>query len=358
MTYPPLRHLYVNPAGECNLACRHCWVSPSKNPGDPFTDRKRLKDEFSPERFGRLLEEAIELGLEHVKFTGSEPLLRSDFPRLYSIASSSPNNLIIDVETNGTLVPRGLWDAFGEKWPRSVAVSLDSTDPSIHDSFRGTRGAWKKTVSFIRELVQRKINTQVIMSLSDLAPEPVIDMAELCMKLGVGSLKLNPVQPMGRARDLMDGGIRVDDLLEFSARIFDSCGKAVSIQLPHALLPLDRLKDAGSCPILNLLGILPNGDISFCGIGFSCDELVMGNFQKDDLKDIWKNHPLLLEIRNGLPDQLSGICGNCIHRRSCMGSCVMQNYYLTGRITDPNHICREADETGLFPSSRKVNPDG
>ncbi len=357
MTPLQLKYLYVNPAGECNLACRHCWVTPSRTPGDPFEARKRLETEFTPGQFSDLMREARELGLLKIKFTGSEPLLRSDFPELYSIASSHGKDLAIDIETNGTLIPPGLWKAFQEHPPDSVAVSLDSVDPMIHDSFRNTEGAWEHTVSFIRELERRGISTQVIMSLTSLELQPVLEMAELCMEIGAGSLKLNPVQPMGRGKELAHGNMGAKELTAFSGELFQHCGRSVVLSLPHALLPLDRLQDAGSCSILNLLGVLPSGDISFCGIGFSCSELIMGNFVKDGLRNIWETAPQLIELREKIPMKLEGICGNCVHRESCMGQCILQNYYISGRMTSQHALCAEAEELGLFPETRKIASD-
>ncbi len=32
---PPLTSLYMYIAGSCNLACRHCWISPTMRPTIP-----------------------------------------------------------------------------------------------------------------------------------------------------------------------------------------------------------------------------------------------------------------------------------------------------------------------------------
>ncbi|MCD4775377.1 MAG: radical SAM protein, partial [Candidatus Aegiribacteria sp.] len=127
MNIPPLRHLYVNPVGECNLACKHCWIAPKRSE-TPFQTRERLNSEFSPEQFVDLLDQAVELGLKNLKFTGGEPLLRSDFAELYRTAVEHPGILTLGIETNGTLVPDGLWDVFEKHPPRTVAVSLDSVN--------------------------------------------------------------------------------------------------------------------------------------------------------------------------------------------------------------------------------------
>jgi len=301
-----------------------------------------------------LLDQAVELGLKNLKFTGGEPLLRSDFAELYRTAVEHPGILTLGIETNGTLVPDGLWDVFEKHPPRTVAVSLDSVNAEEHDDFRNTKGAWKKTVSFAEELVKRRINTQVIMSSVTFEVQPVLEMALFCQNTGVSSLKINPVQPIGRGKNLQKSGVDIRRIMNFSDEIHSKCGTSVSVDIPPAFLPHSRLKNSGWCPIHNLLGILPDGGISFCGIGFSCSELVMGNFLTNKLRCIWSNSDLLKTIRIKVPSELEGICGNCIHSNRCLGKCVMQNYYSNGDFNSPYWMCREADKVGVFPETRKI----
>ena len=265
--------------------------------------------------------------------------------------------MIVDIETNGTLVPCGLWDTFDEHPPRSVAVSLDSVNAREHNDFRNTAGAWKRTVAFTEELVRRGINTQIIMSTVKFEAQPVLEMALFCRNTGVSSLKINPVQPVGRGKYLLGQKIDIQTIISFADELHRKCGMSVIVDLPPALLPLHRIKDSGWCPIHNLLGILPDGGISFCGIGFSCSELVMGNFLNDSLGNIWSNSDQLKKLRVQVPAEFEGLCGNCIHKSRCLGNCVMQNYYSSGNFTSTYWMCREADDAGLFPRTRKIEPD-
>ena len=348
---PPLHHLYVNPVGECNLSCAHCWIEPVRSV-TPFEVRERIEGEITPEQLSRLVGEALPLGLHSVKFTGGEPLLRSDFPDLYrSVTQMGPSILL---ETNGTLVPPGLWEVFEATPPEAVAVSLDSVDPAIHDSFRMSRGAWRRSREFIDRLVDMDITVQVIMSVLSSELAPVADMAMLCRETGVSSLKVNPVQPMGRGRQLRTGDSYVHGMIDLARIVHARLGMAVTVDVPPAFVPVDRLKRLSRCPVLNLLGILPDGRVSFCGIGFSVPSLVMGNITEESLAGIWENSPILARLRVEVPAKLEGICSACIHRVTCMGKCVMQNRAGAGSFTSPHWLCSEADERGFFPDSRRV----
>jgi sulfatase maturation enzyme AslB (radical SAM superfamily) len=50
---------------------------------------------------------------------------------------------------------------------------------------------------------------------------------------------------------------------------------------------------------------------------------------------------------------LEGICGDCLHRDFCLGECVANNYYETGKINSSYHFCTQADKAGLFPETRR-----
>ncbi len=67
----PLEQIYFYLTEGCNLACRHCWLSP-KLQKDNITHPS-----LSMELFESIVEQAKPLGLESVKLTGGEPLLHS-----------------------------------------------------------------------------------------------------------------------------------------------------------------------------------------------------------------------------------------------------------------------------------------
>jgi len=50
--------------------------------------------------------------------------------------------------------------------------------------------------------------------------------------------------------------------------------------------------------------------------------------------------------------RLEGICGQCIMKGLCLGSCVAQNYYRSRNLWAGYWFCEEARERGLFPVSR------
>ena len=361
-----LTDLYYSVTSDCNLACKHCWIRCCGS-GPTFAARARENQELSADEFRAVLEQACALGLESVKFTGGEPLLREDFAEIYETAVATGTDraesgrLLLYIETNGTFD----FDAVRHVWsrhpPEHVSLSLDSSDPAEHDSFRGANGAFERTLRFAGELRQEGIPFQVIATLLSFEREWILPIVRMAESLGASTLKLNPISAMGRGSGLLDeaegvmkGNRAVEMLLDLNDWVERSCGRAVHLAIPRAFRSLHRLPCFGECSVLSNIGLLPEGGYSICGVGLIRPELVIGNCRRDLLADVWTSSELLRHLRNTVPDDLKGVCSSCILRSACMGHCVAENYCETGSFESPSPFCSLAEEKGLFPSGRLI----
>jgi SynChlorMet cassette radical SAM/SPASM protein ScmF len=131
---------------------------------------------------------------------------------------------------------------------------------------------------------------------------------------------------------------------------------------PMAFRPLGKIYGSrgdgcGTCGMLGILGVLGDGAYALCGIGETVPEMVFGHAGTDRLEDVWMGSPVLTEIREGIPKALKGICGQCLMRSRCRGSCIAQNYYSNKDLWAPFWFCKEAHAKGLFPASRLAGED-
>ena len=83
-------------------------------------------------------------------------------------------------------------------------------------------------------------------------------------------------------------------------------------------------------------------------------ELAMGDVMASSLQEIWLSHPVLQQVREGLPERLEGICSQCVMKSACLGSCVAANYQLSGNLLAPYWFCEQAYTENLFPKSRQA----
>ena len=125
-----LRELWFHTGTACNLACDFCLEG--SKPGDTRLGLVRLHD-VKP-----LIEEALELGVEQFSFTGGEPFLAKDFPKILMLASSHRPCLVL---TNGTEALQRRMDELEplRTSPHAVSfrVSLDHYEQHTHDLGRG-----------------------------------------------------------------------------------------------------------------------------------------------------------------------------------------------------------------------------
>ncbi|MFH1490045.1 MAG: radical SAM protein [Pseudomonadota bacterium] len=352
--------IYLNPTDRCNLKCRHCWLSPaSVHVMEPEGKKNRtFTSGLSLEGVEDVIRQARPLGLHTIKITGGEPFLRTDL--LDFIALFHRQGLSVDIETNGTLVDEKKAAALKRFEVRNISVSLDGHQAGTHDRIRGVEGAFEGAVRGIRHLRKQGLGIQIILSLSRENRHEMQGVALLAESLGAQSMKINPVLPIGRGEVMhkTDHALSVGELIEVSLWVRERLQPGVKIPvyygLPAAFQPFGAIMagSCGSCAILNILGIVENGDISFCGIEKVEGDLVMGNINRDRLDDLWANHPILEEMRASIPWRLEGICGQCFLKKICLGSCRACAYHLEKRLTAPYWFCQEAFEKGLFPETR------
>ena len=266
----------------------------------------------------------------------------------------------VSLETNGTMLNERIVDSLARREDPMVAVSLDGSMSSTHESIRGSLGSFDRACESIESLATRGIHVQVIMSLLRSNKEEVSSLVDLATNLGASSVAVNVVQPMMRGVQVHSSelGLTIHELVEFGQWVeAQSCWQIpVFYGHPLAFWPLPRLFQSSAagtgCGILTTLGVLPDGSVGLCGIGAVLPAVVLGKPGHGDLATIWRTHPLITTLREGLPGRLKGICGSCTLKSACLGGCVGQKYYTSGDFTEPSWYCQSAFEAGLFPSSR------
>ena len=350
---PPLTTVYFYLTEGCNLACKHCWLSPPLEKG-------KLKYPYLPlSQIQAVINEARPLGLQSVKLTGGEPFLHPDIKSI--LEQLREEKIPISIETNGTLFTQELVSQLAQMHDVFISVSLDSISASKHENVRKIKGCFEDTVRGIKMLVESNIHPQVITSLLPENKEELPEIIRFVEELGASSFKLNIIQPTERGNNLANSGqtVGIKDILDIARNIndtfFDKSPMEISVSLPFAFRPLNLIKNGLStrCGIMNILGVLATGEYALCGIGTSIPELVFGKVGKDSLKTLWESNSVLNDLRIGIPEKLEGICGNCTMKWICLGSCIAQNYYSKKCLTAPYWFCDEAESLGLFPASRK-----
>jgi GTP 3',8-cyclase len=121
----PLRDLRISVTDRCNFRCVYCMPKAVFGAGYRFLDRREL---LTFEEIARLARIAVGLGVEKIRLTGGEPLVRKDVEVL--IGMLAPLGAELTLTTNASLLAakaRALADA----GLRRVTVSLDSLEDDV-----------------------------------------------------------------------------------------------------------------------------------------------------------------------------------------------------------------------------------
>jgi SynChlorMet cassette radical SAM/SPASM protein ScmF len=353
-TYP-LNQIYFYLTEGCNLRCRHCWIAPK------YQTEGNSYPALDLDLFKSIIEQAKPLGLTGVKLTGGEPLLH---PQIHEILEHiRVEDLRLTVETNGVLCTSGLAEKMAECKNTFVSVSLDGAETETHEWVRGVKGCFGEAIRGLRNLVSTGLRPQVIMTIMHQNKEQMEQMVRVAENLGAGSVKFNILQPTARGEKMHFTGeaLDIEELVDLGKWVENTLSAATDLNLyydhPMAFRPLGKMfgqngDGCGVCGILGILGVLANGSYALCGIGETVPDLCFGHASSDSLEDIWKKTPVLLELREGLSMRFEGICGDCLMKGLCLGSCVAQNYYQSRNLWAPYWYCEEAQYKGLFPETR------
>lgn len=117
----PLRSLRLSVTDRCNLRCKYCM---------PEEDYAWLPREtvLSFEEMALLTKASTGLGVDKVRITGGEPLLRRDLPLLIRMLRQNPQIKDLALTTNGILMA-GQAELLYEAGLDRVTVSLDTLRP-------------------------------------------------------------------------------------------------------------------------------------------------------------------------------------------------------------------------------------
>jgi GTP 3',8-cyclase len=122
----PVRDLRISVTDRCNFRCVYCMPKEVFGREYRFLERRELLTFEEIERAARIF---AELGVNKIRLTGGEPLLRRELERLVEMLAGIPG-LDLTLTTNGSLLPQKA-PALADAGLRRVTVSLDSLEDDV-----------------------------------------------------------------------------------------------------------------------------------------------------------------------------------------------------------------------------------
>ncbi len=171
----PLRDLRISVTDRCNFRCTYCMPAEIFGESYQFLPKEEI---LSFEEIARLARLFVGLGVNKLRITGGEPLLRTNLPRLISMLYEVDSSLDLTLTTNAYLLPqqaRELKDAGLQR----VTISLDTLDDDIFKQMNGRGFPVQRVLDGIERaaevgLAPIKINAVVQKGVND---HSVVDLA-------------------------------------------------------------------------------------------------------------------------------------------------------------------------------------
>ena len=358
------RSVDLDITNQCNLRCRYCYH---------FSGAGDVDQDLPKEEWFRFFEELNCCAVMSVTLAGGEPFFRKDLKDL--IESIVANRMRFNILSNGTLITDDMADfLFSTGRCDGVQVSIDGSKPEPHDAFRGN-GNFNRAMEGIRCLKKHLVPVQVRVTIHRQNVSDLEAIAELLLEeIGLPGFSTNAASYMGLCRQNVEQvGLSVEDrtlametLLKLNQK-YDDRISAQAGPLAEAFMwtqmeqarkngndsiPMGGSLTACGC-VMDKIAVRADGTIVPCTM---LSHMELGRINRDDLKEIWQNHPEMKKMRERQNISLNDFefCNECPYIDYCTGNCPGLAYTITGKVNHPSpDACfnRFLGEGGRLPVS-------
>lgn len=190
--------LFIQITNKCNLKCKHCFAESS------FDEQ----DEMQLDDVINILDEAIDLGIWRIDFTGGEIFIKDYFYDVLEYIKFKPISSLIF--TNLTLLNDNNIDSIIRNPAiREIITSIDYFIADKHNEFRGGMDAFSKTLNNVNKLNNKgkkvTVNTMVLNDNHD----DILEMINYFIPKGI-DMHFDTVINCGRAKCYKEDGSNQD----------------------------------------------------------------------------------------------------------------------------------------------------
>jgi cyclic pyranopterin phosphate synthase len=244
----PLRNLRLSVTDRCNIRCQYCmpekeYVWLPKNDILHFEEVSQLVDVFA------------QLGVDKVRLTGGEPLLRRDLPELVRALAVKPPIKDLALTTNGILLAEQA-EALRHAGLHRITVSLDTLHPDRFEALTRSRALHqvREGISAAAPLFPSlKLDTVVIRGVND---DELVVLIEYAKEIGA-EIRFIEYMDVGGATDWsMTKVVPRQEMLERLTRHYGPIEPVVE----ETSAPADRFRLADG----TVFGVISSTTEPFC----------------------------------------------------------------------------------------------
>jgi cyclic pyranopterin phosphate synthase len=249
-----LRNLRISVTDRCNLRCQYCM------PEEDYVWLPR-EELLHFEEISALVDVFVTLGVDKLRLTGGEPLLRRHLPDLVRLLAAKPGVRDLAITTNGLLLaPQA--SALKEAGLHRVTVSLDTLRPQRFQALT-RRAALEQVLEGIAAapragFTDTKLDTVVMRGVND---DELVELIEFARRVPAEIRFIEYMDVGGATRWSRDKVVSRAEILQHLGRHY---GAVTPLVEPGSTAPAERFQ----LPDGTIFGIIASTTAPFCA---SCD---------------------------------------------------------------------------------------
>ncbi len=312
----------------CPLSCPYC-----SNP----VELERKAQELSTEDWLRVLEEAAELGILQVHFSGGEPMARPDLYTL--IAHAHKLNLYTNLITSGVLITPQTMKRLDESGLDHVQLSFQDTDGPEADRLSDFPQVQPRKLEAAHLITQTGIPLTLNFVLQKANISRIPDMFALARQLDAQRVEMAHTQYYGWALKnraaLLPSRTQLEEASRYVAVEEAKGGLAIDYVTPdyYAERPKPCMGGWGQ----RFLNISPSGHVLPCHAAETIPSLHFDNVRDHSLSHIWYHSQAFTLFRG--TDWMPEPCASCARKEIDWGGCRCQALALLGNASQTDPVC-------------------
>lgn len=324
---PPLAAL-LELTHRCPLQCPYC-----SNP----IELERTKSELSTAEWMRVLDEAAELGILQVHFSGGEPAVRRDLPDLVEHARQA--GLYSNLITSGVTLDQARIAQLAVAGLDHVQLSIQDADHQTAAHIANYPNVQAKKLAFARMVREAGLPLTINAVINRHNIARVERMVDLAVALGAGRVEVAHAQYYGWAiRNRAALMPTLAQVQEASGRVAAARERLRGQIVIDYVLPDYYARQPKSCMGgwgRQFLNITPSGEVLPCHAAQTIPGLVFESVRHRPLAEIWAGSEAFERFRG--TDWMPEPCRSCDQREVDWGGCRCQALAITGdaAATDP-----------------------
>ena len=307
----------------CDKRCKYCFYDAGGK--DAYT--RTMSRELGHE----IIDEAGNLGIQTITFTGGEPMLYKDL--LEVLCHCKEKNIETILTTRGGPDPE-MAKELADAGLSQATVGLDAATEKVAEQLSATSNIVANTSEFIRILVESKIRVKVLCIVSKINYSEILKMVDLCLGLGVSTLVFREcAESFGRNDENILLTEKERDEIETWLSDLDT--PTMDIHFTKRIMNMDvPVVYSTTCRMgRHVMTVRYDGKVIMCDTMIHDDRLIVGDLSTQTIYDVWHSEAMMNFI-NPERNEFSGtMCAECLDFDRCnKPQCVYASILANGRL--------------------------